>query len=70
MPDVWLPVWKPNVSCFDLQIIQAILLFLLSFSTFQKKDKLPRREFATRNYRAEVLLGFEKLLCRISGHPN
>jgi len=30
--------------------------------TFQNKNKLLRREFATRNYRSEMLIGFEQLI--------
>jgi len=37
---------------------------------FKLKDQLPRRKFATRNYRSEVLIGFEMFICRASYPPN
>jgi len=62
-----------NVSSYDLvtlQSIQTILLFLQTLQLFRIKDQLPRRKVATRNYRSEVLICFEKLICRASCPPN
>jgi len=36
----------------------------------EKINCLHGREFATRNYRSRVLLGFKKLNCRASCHSN
>ena len=57
----------PSYDLVTLHIIQTIIYYK---PLFKIKDQLPRREVATRNYISEVLISFEKLICRASCPPN